>query len=85
MFPDAFWLEAGIAQALPAFLRLRGLFCKGVKQKRGAGQLTPHNHFVHDPAIYYRAMKIPACFVLIMVRDDPGWCSFFILPHAITK
>ncbi|MBV7499284.1 hypothetical protein KW836_05455 [Achromobacter sp. ACM05] len=33
MFPDTFWLKAGIAQALPAFLHLRGLLFK----KRIAG------------------------------------------------
>ncbi|WP_175122097.1 MULTISPECIES: hypothetical protein [Achromobacter] len=42
-------------------------------------------HVVHGPAIYYRAMKTQACLVLIMVRADPVWCIFFILPDAITK
>jgi len=34
VFPDAFWLKAGIAQALPAFLHLRGLFLQEVQCKR---------------------------------------------------
>ncbi|MDH0683866.1 hypothetical protein [Achromobacter animicus] len=42
-------------------------------------------HVVDRPAIYYRPMKTQACLVLIMVRADPIWCIFFILPDAITK
>jgi len=96
VFPDTFWLKAGIAQALPAFLHLRGLFLQEVQCKRciarSALQEAPRIaqppvvcHVVHGPAVYYRAMKTQACLVLIMVRADPVWCIFFILPDAITK
>ncbi|MCG7327258.1 MULTISPECIES: hypothetical protein [Achromobacter] len=101
MFPDTFWLKAGIAQALPAFLHLRGLFLQEVQCKRCAARSALQEahwqeapriaqppvvcHVVHRPAIYYRPMKTQACLVLIMVRADPVWCIFFILPDAITK
>ncbi|WP_313371689.1 hypothetical protein [Achromobacter animicus] len=45
MFPDAFWLEAGIAQALPAFLHLRGLpLQEALFKKRFAGSAVQEVH-----------------------------------------
>jgi len=101
VFPDAFWLKAGIAQALPAFFAFaRIVFTRSAMQEvhckkriaRSALQEAPRIaqppvvcHVVHGPAVYYRAMKTQACLVLIMVRADPVWCIFFILPDAITK
>ncbi|WP_313066901.1 hypothetical protein [Achromobacter animicus] len=96
MFPDTLWLKAGIAQALPAFLHLRGLYlqevhCKGciagsaLQEAPRIAQPPVVCHVVHRPAIYYRPMKTQACLVLIMVRADPIWCIFFILRDAITK
>jgi len=38
VFPDTFWLKAGIAQALPAFLHSRGLFLQEVQCKRRAAR-----------------------------------------------
>ncbi|WP_291376982.1 MULTISPECIES: hypothetical protein [Achromobacter] len=45
MFPDAFWLKAGIAQALPAFLHLRGLpLQEALFKKRFAGSAVQEVH-----------------------------------------
>jgi len=71
VFPDTFWLKAGIAQALPAFLHLRGLFLQEAHCRKRA---TSHNTCCL-PCCPPPGHLLPADENLGMSRADNGACG----------